>query len=80
MIGEEATVVVQGANELQIASCGLLFTAQPKAPASAKAGAFGWAVNNKINSLLIPVDNGLCTTSTVPSRPLRPRAEGEKVW
>jgi hypothetical protein len=29
-----------------VASCGLLFTAQPKAPASAMAGASGWAVND----------------------------------
>jgi hypothetical protein len=28
-----------------IACCGLLFTAQPKAPAFVRAGASGWAVN-----------------------------------
>jgi len=33
-----------------IVSCGLLFTAQPKAPAYTKAGAFGWAVNDEINN------------------------------
>jgi hypothetical protein len=37
-----------------VAFCGLPFTAQPEAPASAKAGAFGWAVNDEINSLLVP--------------------------
>ena len=31
-----------------VTSCGLLFTAQPEAPASTKAGAPGWAVNNQI--------------------------------
>ena len=31
-----------------VTSCGLLFTAQPQAPASTKAGASGWAVNNQI--------------------------------
>ena len=36
-----------------IASCGLLFTAQPKAPAFVLAGASGWAVNDSINSLLV---------------------------
>lgn len=35
------------------ASCGLLFTAQPEAPAETKAGASGWAVNHEINSLLV---------------------------
>jgi hypothetical protein len=37
-----------------VASCELLFTAQPEAPASTKAGASGWAVNDEINSLLVP--------------------------
>jgi hypothetical protein len=32
-----------------VESCGLQFTAQPEAPASAKAGASGWAVSDKIN-------------------------------
>jgi hypothetical protein len=36
-----------------VAFCGLLFTAQPKAPAFALAGAFGWAVNDYFNSLLL---------------------------
>ena len=31
-----------------VTPCGLLFTAQPQAPASTKAGASGWAVNNQI--------------------------------
>jgi hypothetical protein len=31
---------------------GLLFTAQPKAPAFVLAGASGWAVNDKINAPL----------------------------
>ena len=30
-----------------------MFTTQPAAPAEAKAGASGWAVNNEINSLLL---------------------------
>ena len=29
---------------------GIAFTAQPEAPASARAGASGWAVNNSIDS------------------------------
>jgi hypothetical protein len=36
-----------------VASCGLPFTAQPEAPASIKAGASGWAVNDETNSLLV---------------------------
>jgi hypothetical protein len=36
-----------------VTSSGLLFTAQPKAPAFALAGAFGWAVNDYFNSLLL---------------------------
>jgi hypothetical protein len=36
-----------------VTSSGLLFTAQPKAPAFARAGAFGWAVNDYFNSLLL---------------------------
>ncbi len=34
-----------------VASSVLLFTAQPEAPASMLAGAFGWAVNDEINRL-----------------------------
>jgi hypothetical protein len=33
-------------------SCGLQLTAQSEAPASAKAGASGWAVNDEINGPL----------------------------
>ncbi len=35
-----------------VASCGLLFTGQPEAPAFIVAGAIGWAVNDQNNSLV----------------------------
>jgi hypothetical protein len=54
-MGRQLIAVDFYGNRSSGSSCGLLFTAQPEAPAFMLAGASGWAVNGEINSLLDPL-------------------------